>query len=90
MGRIHNEKATFLGAEDVICDTTFARKVCCTIEESQMQECVGIGENGYTTEGRTNINITSNKLLVYYFDAWLGNNVVQEALLGMDVWYMRG
>ena len=55
-----------------------------------MQECVGIGENGYTTEGRTNINITSNKLLVYYFDAWLGNNVVQEALLGMDVWYMRG
>uniref|UniRef100_M4C522 Uncharacterized protein n=1 Tax=Hyaloperonospora arabidopsidis (strain Emoy2) TaxID=559515 RepID=M4C522_HYAAE len=39
MGRIHNEKATFLGAEDVICDTTFARK---------------------------------------------------EALLGMDVWYMRG
>ena len=48
MGKINNEKATMLldsGAEVSILDTTFARKVGCVIDDSQTQECDGIGEN---------------------------------------------
>ena len=45
---------------------------------------MGIGENTYMTEGRTKINITLNASLVYYFDKWLGDQVGQEAILGMD------
>ena len=87
VGKINNEKATLLfdsGAEVSIIDTTFARKVGCLIDESQTQECVGIGENVYKTEGRTKIKITLNGSLVYYFNAWVGDQVGQEAILGMD------
>ena len=47
-GKINNEKATMLfdsGAEMLILDTNFARKVVCVIDESQTQECVEIREN---------------------------------------------
>ena len=87
VGKINNEKATMLfdsGAEVSIVDTTFARKVGCVIDESQRQECVGIGENTYMTEGRTKIKITLNGSLVYYFDIWVGDQVGQDAILGMD------
>ena len=87
VGKINNEKATMLfdsGAEVSIVDTTFARKVGCVIDESQRQECVGIGENAYMTEGRTKIKITLNGSLVYYFDIWVGDQVGQDAILGMD------
>ena len=87
VGKINNEKATLLldsGAEISILDTTFARKVGCVIDENQKQECVGIGENTYMTEGRTKIKITLNGSLVYYFDVWVGDQVGQEAILGMD------
>ena len=56
--KINNEKATMLfdsGAEVSIIDTTFARKVGCIIDESQTQECFGIGENAYMTIRRTKI-----------------------------------
>ncbi|OWZ21957.1 hypothetical protein PHMEG_0003412 [Phytophthora megakarya] len=33
---------------------------------------VGIGENAYTTEGRTQFKITLTVAYVYYFDAWGG------------------
>ena len=46
------------GDEVSIVDTTFARKVGCINDESQNQECVGIGENAYLTVGRTKIKIT--------------------------------
>ena len=72
------------GAEVSIVDTTFARKVGCVIDESQRQKCVGIGENTYMTDGRTRIKITLNGSLVYYFDAWVGDQVGQDAILGMD------
>ena len=65
-------------------DTAFARKVGCVIDENQKQECVGIGENTYVTEGRTKIKITLNGSLVYYFDVWMGDQVGQEVILGMD------
>ena len=52
------------GAEVSIIDATFARRVGCTIDDSQRQECVGIGENTYMTEGRTKIKITLNGSLV--------------------------
>ena len=87
VGKINNEKATLLfdsGAEVSIIDTAFARKVGCQIDESQRQECVGIGENSYMTSGRTKIKITLAGSLVYYFDAWVGNQSGQEAILGMD------
>ncbi|OWY96689.1 hypothetical protein PHMEG_00032981 [Phytophthora megakarya] len=59
--KINSEKATLLfdsGAEVSIVDSTFARKVGCAIDDSQKQECVGIGENAYMTEGHTRIKIT--------------------------------
>ena len=87
VGKINNERATMLfdsGAEVSIIDATFARRVGCTIDDSQRQECVGIGENTYMTEGRTKIKITLNGSLVYYFDVWVRDQVGQEAILGMD------
>ena len=60
-GKINNEKATMLldsGAEISIVDTAFDRKVGCVIDENQKQECLGIGENTYMTEGRAKIEIT--------------------------------
>ena len=71
VGKFNNEKATMLfdsGAELSVLDATFARKVGCVIDDSQIQECVGIGENTYMTVGRTKIQITLNGALVYYFD----------------------
>ena len=61
VGKINNEKSRMLfdpGAELSILDTTFTRKVGCVIEDSQTQECVGIGENTYMKVGRTKIKIT--------------------------------
>ncbi|CAH0515040.1 unnamed protein product [Peronospora belbahrii] len=56
----------------------------CVIDDSQKQECGGIGEGIYVKEGRTKIKITSSGSLVYYFDAWVGDQVGQEAILGMN------
>ena len=67
VGKINNEKAKMLfnyGAEVSILDTTFARKVGCVIDDSQTQQCVGIGENTYMTVGRTKIKITLDGSLV--------------------------
>ena len=71
-------------------DTAFARKVGCFIDENPKQECVGIGESTYMTEGRTNIKITLNGSLVYYFDVWVGDQVGQEVILGMDFMVFAG
>ena len=93
VGKINNEKATMLldsGAEISIVDTAFARKVGCVIDEYQKQECVGIGESTYMTEGRTKIKITLNGSLVYYFDVWVGDQVGQEVILGMDFMVTAG
>ena len=68
------------GAEVSIIDTTFARKVGCVIDESQRQECVGIGEN----LGGNKIKVTLAGSLVYYLDAWVGDRSGQDAILGMD------
>ncbi|OWZ13196.1 LOW QUALITY PROTEIN: hypothetical protein PHMEG_00013526 [Phytophthora megakarya] len=46
-------------------------------------ECVGIGDNAYTTEGITKIKITLAGYLVY-FDIWIGDLSGQNAILGMD------
>ena len=85
--RNNNERATMLfdsGAEVSIIDVTFACKVRCMIDDSQKRECVGIGEIAYMTEVCTKIKITLNGSLVYYFDVWVGDQVGQEAILGMD------
>ena len=54
------------------------------IDDSQTQECVGIGENAYMTIGRTKIQITLDVSLVYYFGVWVGDQVGQEAIRGME------
>ena len=36
------------------------------------------------TKGRAKIKITLDGSLVYYFDAWIGDQVGQDAILGMD------
>ena len=87
IGKINNDNFTLLfdsGAEVSIYNTTFAREVGFVIDESQTQECVGIGENTYLTTGRTKIKITLDGSLVYYSDVWVGDQVGQEAILGMD------
>ncbi|OWZ17896.1 hypothetical protein PHMEG_0008106 [Phytophthora megakarya] len=86
-GEIYNEKAILLidtGAEVSIVDTTFARKVGCYIDSSQIQDCVGIGGNMYRTEGRTRIEVTLAGSLVYFSDIWVGDLTGQQAILGMD------
>uniref|UniRef100_A0AAV1TT80 Peptidase A2 domain-containing protein n=1 Tax=Peronospora matthiolae TaxID=2874970 RepID=A0AAV1TT80_9STRA len=87
VGKINNVKATLLfdsGAEVSIIDTTFAREVGCNIDESQRQECIGIGETPYMTVGRTKIKVTLAGSLVYYFNVWVGDLAGQEAILGMN------
>ncbi|OWZ14645.1 Eukaryotic/viral aspartic protease [Phytophthora megakarya] len=79
-GRINQERATLLldtGAGVSILDTTFARKVGCDFDTSQRQECVGIGDNAYTTEGRTKIKITLAGYLI-------GDLSGQNTIMGMD------
>ncbi|OWZ17067.1 Eukaryotic/viral aspartic protease [Phytophthora megakarya] len=86
-GRTIQERAILLldtDAEVSILDTTFARKVGCHFDSSQRQECVGIGDNVYTTEERTRINITLVGYLVYFFDIWIGDISGQNAILGTD------
>ena len=86
-GKVNNDHANLLfdtGAEISILDIAFARKVGCQIDESERQECIGIGESVYTTEGRTRIKITLNGNLVYIFKVWVGPMVGQDAILGMD------
>ncbi|OWZ05239.1 hypothetical protein PHMEG_00022710 [Phytophthora megakarya] len=86
-GKIHNEKAVLLldtGAEVSIVDTTFARKVGCYIDSSQIQDCVGIGDNVYRTEERTRIKVTLAEPLVYFFNIWVGDLTGQQAILSMD------
>ncbi|POM62559.1 LOW QUALITY PROTEIN: hypothetical protein PHPALM_28275 [Phytophthora palmivora] len=65
-------------------DTAFARKVGCYIDTSQIQDCVGIGESVYRTEGRTRIKITMVGSLVDFSDIWVGDLEGQDAILGMD------
>ncbi|OWZ16533.1 hypothetical protein PHMEG_0009664 [Phytophthora megakarya] len=91
-GKIHNEKATLLldtGAEVSIVDTAFARKVGCYIDSSQIQDCVGIGDNVYQTEGRTRIKVLAGSL-VYLFDIWVGDLTGQQAILDMDYIFPAG
>ena len=85
--KINNSRANLLfdsGAEVSILDIAFARKAGCQIDTSQKQECVGIGDSVYTTEGRAKIKITLNGVLVYIFDVWVGSMVGQDAILGTD------
>ncbi|OWZ10121.1 LOW QUALITY PROTEIN: hypothetical protein PHMEG_00017080 [Phytophthora megakarya] len=54
VGKIHNEKAILLldtGAEVSIVDTAFSRKIGCYIDSIQIQDCMGIGDKVYRTEG---------------------------------------
>jgi hypothetical protein len=91
VGKINNENATVLfdsGAEVSIIDTTFARKVGCIIDESQRQECIGIGKTPYMTIGRTKINVTLAGSLVYYYNVWVGDQAGQDAILGWILWYL--
>ncbi|POM78838.1 Hypothetical protein PHPALM_3584 [Phytophthora palmivora] len=93
VGKLNNERVTLLfdsGAEVSIVYSTFARRVGCYINDRQRQECVGIGENAYMTEGRTKIKVTLAGTLVYYFDAWVGSLSGQDAVLGMDVMVPAG
>ncbi|OWZ20273.1 hypothetical protein PHMEG_0005337 [Phytophthora megakarya] len=86
-GMIHNEKAVLFfdtGAEVSIVDTIFVRKVGCNIDSSRIQDCVGIGDNVYRTEGRTRIKVTLAGSLVYFSDIWVRDLTGQQAILGMD------
>ncbi|OWZ10929.1 hypothetical protein PHMEG_00016124 [Phytophthora megakarya] len=75
-GRINPEKAILL------LDT--GAKGGCHFDTSQRQECVEIGDNVYTTEGRTRIKFTLAEYMVYFFDIWIGDLSGQNAILGMN------
>ena len=55
----------------------------CHRRESKTGVC-GLGESMYMTEGRTKIKNTLNWSLLYYFDVWVGDQVGQEAISGID------
>ncbi|OWZ11734.1 hypothetical protein PHMEG_00015202 [Phytophthora megakarya] len=77
--KIHNEKVILLlytGADVSIVDTSFARKVGCYIDSSQIQDCVGLAI--------MYIKRKEERSLVYFFDIWVGDRSGQEAILGMD------
>ena len=40
--------------------------------------------------GRTKIKITLDGSVVYYFDIWVGDQVGQESILGMDLMVPEG
>ncbi|OWY93899.1 hypothetical protein PHMEG_00036533 [Phytophthora megakarya] len=83
-GFVKRRSQTYTGAEVSIVDTTFARKIGCYIDSSQIQACVGIGDNVYRTEGETRIKVTLAGSLVYFFDIWVGDLTGQQGILGMD------
>ena len=86
-GKVNNMRANLLfdsGAEISILDIAFARKAGCQIDKSEIQECIGIGEAVYATEGKTKVKLTLNGVLVYIFDVWVGSMAGQDAILGMD------
>ncbi|OWZ10688.1 hypothetical protein PHMEG_00016422 [Phytophthora megakarya] len=58
--------------------------VGCYIDSSQIQDCVGIGDNVYRTDERTRIKVTLAGSQVYFFDIWVGDLTGQQAILGMD------
>ncbi|OWY99521.1 LOW QUALITY PROTEIN: hypothetical protein PHMEG_00029463 [Phytophthora megakarya] len=63
--------------------------VGCYIDSSQIQDCVGIGDNVYQdnvyqTEEGIRIKATLAGSLVYFFDIWVGDLTGQQAILGMD------
>ena len=92
-GKINNSRANLLfdsGAEVSILDIAFARKAGCQIDTIQKQECVGIGDSVYTTEGRAKIKITLDGVFVYIFDVWEGSMVGQDAIVSLDLWCARG
>ena len=87
MVKINNKKSTTLfgfGAEVLIIGTHFCRKVGCMIDNSETQECVGIGGSAYMTIGHTKIEINLDESLVYSFDVWVGDQVGYKAILGMN------
>jgi len=93
VGKINNEKAALLfdsGAEVSIVDTAFARKVGCVIDESQRQECVGIGESTYMTKGRTRMKVTLAGSLVYYFALGSGIRLDMTRSWAWTSWFRRG
>ncbi|OWZ06245.1 reverse transcriptase [Phytophthora megakarya] len=65
-------------------DQATGEKKYLTFADLMRQECVGIGHNVYTTEGRTKIKITLAGYLVDFFDIWIGDLSGQNAILGMD------
>ena len=65
------------GAEILISDTTFSRKVGCFIDESRTQECVGSG-SAYMAVGRTKIKITLDGSLVYILMSGLEIKLVKK------------
>ena len=76
-GKVNTIRANLLcdsGAEVSIFNT-YACKTGCHINTSQKQECVGIGEDVYTTEERNRVKITLNGVLVYLFNVWVGSMV---------------
>ena len=54
------------------------------MNESQRQECIGIGETPYMTVGRTKIKVTLAGSLLYYCNVWVGDQAGEEAILSMD------
>ena len=90
-GKINNICANLLfdfGAEVSILDIAFARKAGCQIDTSERQECVGIGEAVYTTEGRTNVKITLNGVFVSFLMCGSFPWSAKMQFWGWNLWYL--
>ncbi|POM73244.1 LOW QUALITY PROTEIN: Hypothetical protein PHPALM_9923 [Phytophthora palmivora] len=84
-GADQQQKSNFAMTGVSILDATFARKVGCHIDKSQTLKCEGVGRSPYKIQERTRLKITLVRLLVYFFDAWVGPPTGgQDLILGMD------
>lgn len=86
-GKIDNKQANLLfatGAETPLIDVAYACEAGCQIDTDRKMSYVGIGDDVYTTEGRTRVKLTLANELVYTFDAWIAPMRGQDCILGMD------
>lgn len=94
IAKINDRKSCILldsGADVSIIDSSFARELELVIDHSQQLDCVGVGDNPFGIDGRTEVKVTLGNELVYYVKVWVGNLGKKfQAILGTDFMYPAG
>ncbi|OWY99832.1 Eukaryotic/viral aspartic protease [Phytophthora megakarya] len=86
-GKLNSRKVLLLldtGAKVFILDSGFARDICCLIDTSVAEECIGIRDETYFTVGKTQVKVTLVGNMVYYMDLWVVGLTGQNVIFGMN------